>query len=338
MKEGQKFCAVLKANAYGFGAKEVCKTLDAVADYFAVSSAEEFFEIEKITNKPIIILDPVYNTSSLKKLIKHGAELSVPNLESLEKILAVCENLKDNAKIHIALNTGMNRFGFKDKKEILKAINLIKKSQKISLLGVFSHYYQANNQKFANLQKIKFEEFLKLIKENFSHKPLLHLCNSDGVLSANCFDMARVGMALYSDNVNQTVTLWSRIVDIQNLEVGEVAGYNAVFKAKRKTKLATVQIGYGDGLFRNIARKGYVLVNGSLAKIVAVCMDSILIDVTDISVKIQDKVVLIGKSGDKQIFICDVARWCDTIDYEIIIGLAKRVKRKYISKEKLCKL
>ena len=151
------------------------------------------------------------------------------------------------------------------------------------------------------------------------------------MLYKNGFDMVRVGMSLYTDKIYQTVSLYSKIVDIQNLEPGEVAGYDAVFKANKRTKLAVVQIGYGDGIFRNIVGRGYVLINGNYAKIVAVCMDSILIDVTGLQVKIQDKVVLIGRSGNKHIFICDVASWCDTIDYEIIIGLAKRVERRYIS-------
>ena len=101
-------------------------------------------------------------------------------------------------------------------------------------------------------------------------------------------------------------------------------------EATQKTKLAAVQIGYADGLFRNIYKNGYVLINDCYAKIVAVCMDSMMVDVTGIKCKIGDQAVLIGKSKTKQIFICDVAGWCDTIGYEIIAKLSSRIKRKYL--------
>ena len=115
------------------------------------------------------------------------------------------------------------------------------------------------------------------------------------------------------------------------LKKGEISGYSACFVAKNdNTKIAVVGIGYGDGIFRNIQNKGYVLINNSFAKIVAVCMDCLIVDVTNISAKVGDTVTLIGRNGDKQIFVCDVASWCDTISYEIMVRLSGRIKRKYI--------
>ena len=137
-------------------------------------------------------------------------------------------------------------------------------------------------------------------------------------------------MILYTDKNYQTISLKSRVLDIQILNQNETAGYGAIFVAKQKTKLAIVGIGYGDGIFRNIAKNGYVLINNKFAKIVAVCMDTIIADVTNIDVRIYDEVIIIGKSRDKQIFICDVAKWCDTIDYEIMVRLSERVERRYI--------
>ncbi len=165
---------------------------------------------------------------------------------------------------------------------------------------------------------------------NFNLNVIYHLASSDGVLFKNGFDMVRAGMMLYTDKNFETISLKSRVLDIQNLNAFESAGYSAIFRAEKKTKIAVVGIGYGDGVFRNITSKGYVLINGNFAKIVAVCMDSILVDVTNLDVQIYDEVVLIGKSKDKQIFICDMASWCDTIDYEIIVRLSQRVERKYI--------
>ena len=328
LKYNQKLCVVAKANCYGLGAKTVCANLNEFADYFAVSSASEFFEIKKVVTKQIVILDPVFN--DLKKLVKEDAELTISNYESLDKIIETAKESNKKIRVHIAVNTGMNRFGFKTKKEILDVIEKIKKSQNIIISGVFSHYFDAKSQEIASFQFKRFLKIKDFCLSNFNLNAIYHLASSDGILFKNGFDMVRAGMMLYTDKNFQTITLKSRILDIQYLNPHESAGYLAIFRAKEKTKIAVVGIGYGDGIFRNIVNKGYVLINNKYAKIVAVCMDTMLVDVTNISAKIYDEVVLIGKSGDKQIFICDMASWCDTIDYEIIVRLADRIERRYI--------
>lgn len=328
LKYNQKLCVVAKANCYGLGARRICEMLNDYADYFAVSSAKEFFEIRMFVTKPIVILDPVYK--DIKRLVKAGAELAISNKLSLEKILEEVSKVNEKAKVHIAVNTGMNRFGFKTKQEIADVVNMIKKSQNIIISGVFSHYFDAKSQEFANFQFKKFLEFKQFCLAEFNLNAIYHLASSDGIVYKNGFDMVRAGMMLYSDKSYQTITLKSRILDIQKLRPNETAGYGAIFKAKNHSRLAIVGIGYGDGLFRNIVKNGYVLINNRYAKIVAVCMDTILVDVTDINAKIYDEVVLIGKQKDKQIFICDMAKWCDTIDYEIIVRLSDRIFRRYI--------
>ena len=117
---------------------------------------------------------------------------------------------------------------------------------------------------------------------------------------------------------------------MQNLKPNQTAGYGLGFVAKSQTKIAVVSIGYADGIFRSISGKGYVLVNGEFAKILSVCMDSIIIDVTGMDVKLCDTVTIFGTNGTNQIFVCDIASWCDTIEYEIIARLSKRIKRVYI--------
>ena len=328
LKYNQKLCVVAKANCYGLGAKFICKNLNNYADYFAVSSPAEFYEIKRVVNKPIVILDPVFN--GLKKLIKSGAELTISNTDSLHILIKTIEDLKLTAKVHIAINTGMNRFGFKSIYELFKILTIIKKSQKIAINGVFSHYFDANNKNYANIQFNKFLKVKNFCIEKFDLNCIYHLANSDGIIYKNGFDMVRAGMILYSDKSYQTITLKTKILDIQKLSKNETAGYSAVFVAKQLKTIAIVGIGYGDGIMRNIVKKGYVLINNSYAKIVAICMDTMLVDITGIDAKIYDEVVLIGRSKNKQIFICDMASWCDTIDYEIIVRLSSRIERKYI--------
>lgn len=328
LKYNQKLCIVAKANCYGLGAKVICKSVNKFADYFAVSSAREFYEIRRVVTKPIVILDPVFY--GIKRLARCGAEMVVSNNESLEKIIKISNELNYKIKVHIAINTGMNRFGFKTKNEIYAAIEKLKKSQNIIILGVFSHYFAANNENFAEIQFKRFIKIKEFCLKNFNLTVIYHLASSDGILAKNGFDMVRAGMLLYTDKCYQTITLKSRILDIQNLDKNETAGYAAIFVAEKKTTIAIIGIGYGDGIIRNIVKNGYVLINNKFAKIVAICMDTMLVDITGILAKIGDDVVIIGKSKDKQIFICDVARWCDTIEYEIIVRLSSRITRKYI--------
>lgn len=330
LNNNQKLCFVAKANCYGLGSKMICKFMNQYVDMFAVSSGYEFFKIKKVTSKPILILDPIYE--NITKLARCDAVFTVCNFESLNMILKDAnKNLNIEFKIHLAYNTGMNRFGFSTISEVIKVFRICKKVQNISILGVFSHFYHVNNKIFANNQIDKLIELKNiLMQKQLCYGVDFHIANSGAVATKNDFDIARVGIAMYSDAMFQTICLKSKILDFKVLNLGDTAGYDAVFVAKLKTKIAIVGIGYADGLFRNIVGKGYVLINGNRAKIVAICMDSILVDVTNLNAKINDDVVLIGRSENEQIFICDVARWCDTIDYEIISKISSRVKRKYV--------
>lgn len=329
LKNNQKVCFVAKANCYGLGAKIVCPYVEPFVDYFAVSSTYEFFKIQMLVSKPILILDPIYE--NITKLASLGAVFSVCNKQSFEVILKEAKNNpKLIFKVHLKVNTGMNRFGFCEIKDIANIFEIVKKVQNIVVCGVFSHYFDVFDKKFAKLQHERFLKIKQFCENNFDIKNILfHISNSDGIALGDDFDMARAGMICYSDKVHSTVKLTSKILDFQILKTNESAGYKRVFVAKQKTKLAIVGIGYADGVPRNIAGKGFCLVDGNYAKIVAVCMDSILIDVTKIKCKICDEVVLFGKSKNKQIFVCDVASWCDTIDYEIISRISSRVKRVY---------
>ena len=142
--------------------------------------------------------------------------------------------------------------------------------------------------------------------------------------------MVRIGIGMFLKYNKNTIELKSKIIEIQNLKQGETTGYSLGFISENNIKVAVVSIGYADGVLRRIAGRGFVLINEKFCKILAVCMDSIIVDVTNVSVKLCDDVTLIGKSEDKQIFICDIANWCDTIEYEILTRISKRVKRVFV--------
>ena len=328
---------VVKADAYGLGAKKICKTLSSVADYFAVSSVSEFFDIKWLTNKPILLLDPIYE--NITKIVRFGCEICVSNLDQFEIIKKEARrNKKLVYKIHVKINSGMNRFGFKNIDDIIKVFEAVSKTQNIFIVGVFSHYFDAKSPEFAEKQlafmnKIKEE----LVKRFHLKRTIFHISNSDGLDGFCAYDMARVGMKIYDESVYETIKLKSKVIEIQTLECGETAGYSRGFVARHQTKIAVVAIGYADGIMRRIAGRGYVLINDNFCKILAVCMDSIIVNITGQNVKLYDDVVLIGRDKENQIFICDIASWCDTIGYEVITRISSRVKRKYKTGE-ICKL
>lgn len=329
---GQKICFVAKANCYGFGSK-LCKYFDESVDYFAVSSAYEFFDLKRYVTKPILILDPIYEEKTLKKLIENDAEITVSNTEQIEKLINLANSLNKKISIHIAINTGMNRFGIKDINEFCKLINVLKKTQNLIVKGIFSHYFLAKNKKIDIFQQNRLKFFINIYMQNFESLPLIHLCASEGTMLSKFGDMFRIGYGLYSDENFNTLTLKSKILEIQTLKKNESAGYGGVYVSKNVSRLAVVGIGYGDGIFRNIVKYGYVLVNDRLAKIVAICMDCMMVDITKIDCKINDDVIIIGKSKKNKISICDIATWCDTIGYEIIVRLSQRIERKYIGEK-----
>jgi len=337
LESNQKLCVVLKANAYGLGAKKICKTLSSVADYFAVSSVAEFFEIRWLTNKPILLLDPIYE--NITKIASFGCEFCVSNLTQFELVKKEAKRHKNIVyKIHIKLNTGMNRFGFKNLDDVLKVVEDSLKTQNIFISGVFSHYFDAKSTKFAKKQLLLMENIKEELAGRFGLKrTIFHISNSDGLEKFCRFDMARVGMKVYDDSKFETIKWHSKVIEIQEIKSGETAGYSSAFVAKKDTKIAVVQVGYADGIMRRIAGRGFVLIRDKFCKILAVCMDSILVDVTNRKVELYDDVILIGKDQENQIFICDVASWCDTIGYEVITNISSRVKRKYKSGE-ICKL
>ncbi len=330
MREGQSFCAVVKANAYGLGAKKICGEINDLVDYFAVSSEDEFFDINDVSKKPILLLDPIYK--NITKLARFNCEFCISNKTQLELFLKEADENKDVAyKLHVAFNSGMNRFGFNTEEEVWECIDLIKKTQNISIIGVFSHFYAGNNRDFAKTQLDKLSKLKTfLVKKTDNYHLMFHISNTAGFANERGFDMCRIGLGMFLNDNNSVFSLESKIIEIQHLKPGETVGYGGGFFVTKKTDVAVVAIGYADGVFRKIVGKGFVIVNGCLCQILAVCMDSIIIDITSVKAKLQDTVTLIGKNGGREIFVCDFANWCDTIEYEIMTRFSKRVKRVYI--------
>ena len=321
-----KICAVVKANAYGLGVQNVVPKIESLVDCFAVANFQEAAEVEKLTNKKIIILNFVP-----KDLIGACAEksfqISVSNFAQLLWLRKCLKNQKID--VHLAVDTGMHRIGFDNTFEFEKSLKYIKKHKNISIVGIFSHIFNAKCQKDTQKQNAVFQKYLEVLSKHFDTKSITkHLLASEGAVRYPelRYDMVRLGILLYANfdgkNFCDAVELKTKIIAIKNLEKGDSVGYCKKFVAKKKTKIGVVPIGYADGVLRCTMKKGYVLYNGKFCKIVGnVCMDMFAVDLTDTNAKVGDNITLIGKSKSEQIFLSDVARWQNTICYEILTNI-----------------
>jgi len=326
LDKNTKICAIVKANAYGFGASKICVLIKNCVDYYAVARLSEFLKFKEYEiDKPCLILTPLYK-KELVVAIKNDAEITISVNSDIDFINDIAKNWNKTVKVHLKIDTGMSRYGFKDFCEIEKALNKIKTSENIKLVGCYSHFLNSANNVVTIRQRELFEK-VKVLIEKFWGNCLFHLSNSNGIKDKkNIFNMVRLGFDLYNSNEHKFIT---NITEIKNLQKGDTVSYNGLFKAKKQTKVAVCGVGYADGLSR-LHAKGYVLINGKKAKILgSICMDAIIVDITGIDALVGDEVVIFGKSKESMISVCDLAKECGTIPYEIYTSISSRVKRVY---------
>lgn len=344
-----KVCAVVKANGYGLGAQNVVKQVDNNIDFYAVACMREAIELRKHTQKPVLILNFV-PIKSFENCIKLNISISVCGLDEVKLLCKYINNHKkdfyntDKAfkkiNIHLAINTGMNRVGFKNVNDFFGAIKQLKKYQRfINIEGIFTHFHNSANDEKTNNQFCIFMQFVKILSLYFDiDKIIKHVANSYSAVKNKKYglDMVRVGILLYGSledkkylnklKLKQTLQIKTKIINITHIKKGEFVGYGKNFVAKKDMIIGTIPLGYADGIFRSYAKKGFVLCGGKRCKIVGnICMDMFMIDVSNIKAKIFDEVVVIGvdKFGN-EITIDEVAKNCDTISYEILTNIKKQ--------------
>lgn len=306
---GKKFCAVVKCNAYGHGIKKVCPAICDIVDYYAVANAREAEAVASLNLKrPILILSPVCQASENRII-----EYTVCSVEDMKRL----ENRKGKVAIHIKLNTGMNRLGA-NAKELKRMLNYIDKNSTFVLKGVFSHFYMAGQKEDCNLQKLRYNRFLKLI----GNKTVIgHISSSEATLKWPTHDMVRCGIAMYgygSKKLKPALKISAPIVQINNVKAGEFIGYSCAFKADKPTKTATIAIGYGDGYQRDFGNKAVVEINGKKCRVVGnICMDLTMVDVSGVNVNVGDRAYVLTSSYNAE----TLAKISNTIPYEILCVL-----------------
>lgn len=351
LKPGVKTMAIVKANAYGHGAVRVAKTLENLADYFAVADIQEALELrDNGIKNPILILSYT-STYHYEELIGNEIIPTVYSLEDAIKLSQTAVEMSRKAVIHIAVDTGMNRIGFKDCDDSADTVKKISTLPNIEIEGVFTHFACADceDKSFVNVQKQRFDKFVSSLEDRGLDIPIKHCCNSAATIDCDShYDMVRMGIALYglypSDEVmKEKVTLKpamevvSRIIHIKDVEPGEGIGYGHAYVTPEKKKIATVCIGYADGYNRAFSNNGCVLVNGKRAKVVGrVCMDQIMIDITGIDgANVGDQVIIMGEQKGSVITAEELGEMCGSFNYEMICTFMPRVNKIYYENGKM---
>ena len=359
--KGVKMLCVLKADAYGHGASFLVREYEKMgADWYGVSNIDEALQLRKAgAIKPILIFG--YTPEECAEILhKNNISQAVFSLEYAKKLHEVCKAKGIKVKAHIKIDTGMSRIGFfsQTKESQEKSVNEIIEISKMSgieIEGIFTHFSVAddvtNNKEYTLMQFSNFKAVINALEENGVKISLKHCCNSGGILNFPDMqmNMVRAGVILYglypSDEVRNKIDL-KPVMQLKTVvsQVKEVpsnigVSYGRTFVTSKKIKIASVPIGYADGYSLKFSNNSFMLIHGKKAKLIGrVCMDQAMLDVTDLeNVKEGDEVTVFGKDGDNFLTVDELAKKTDTINYEIVCLIGKRVPRVYFEGSKIIK-
>lgn len=347
LPEGVKLLGVVKANAYGHGAVPVASYLENQVDYFATATIEEAVEIrENGISAPILILGYV-SPSQYGDLVEYDITQTIDSYAQALALEKEAARQNRKAKAHLAVDTGMTRIGFQvtehDADEAAKIADL----PHIELEGMFTHFSCADQEDktYCSMQMEKYDKMTALLAERGVTIPLRHICNSAGIMEFDDhrFEMVRSGIITYgiypSEEVKKerldlipALSWKSHVIHVKEVGPGIGVSYGATYVTEKPmTRIATVSAGYADGYPRALSNQGCVLIHGKKAPIIGrICMDQMMVDVTDIpDVQVEDVVTLVGTDGDETITIEEIANPAARFDYEMLCDISSRVTRVY---------
>lgn len=347
IKSDTKIMAIVKANAYGHGAVPVSKALISQVDAYGVAMIEEALELRDAGIDKMILILGYTGEEWYEELVKHCISQTIYTYDMAKKISDVAVSFGKQTPIHIKIDTGMGRIGFAPTEESLDIVEKISHLPGVFIEGIFTHFARADEKTIEAAKEpfARYMQFVQELEKKGIRIPIRHVSNSASIISfpeAN-LDMVRSGITSYglypSEDVPkeilklQPAMSWkSKISFVKPIEPGTSISYGGTFTAEKPMIVATVPLGYADGMKRDLSGKGRVLIHGQYAQILGrVCMDQFMIDVTDISnVKMGDTVTIFGKDGDKCIPVEEIAELSHSFNYEFVCGISNRVPRKYI--------
>lgn len=337
---------ILKANAYGHGLVAVAKKLErAAAPCLGVAYLEEGVRLREAgVRAPVFVLGGIVG-SQIPRFLEHDLTLTASSLDKLEAIEACAARAGKRARVHLKIDTGMERIGvhWYSAEPLLMAAA---RSRHVDVEGVFTHFAGADEPELsqARLQLERFLEVLRFYERHSLPMPLRHAANSGAILQLpeSHLDLVRPGVLLYgsSPSVELPLTLpvqqalrWStRVVYFKVIKPGSSVSYGATWTAEEMTRIVTLPVGYGDGYQRAMSGRAEVIIRGARRPVVGrVCMDQIMVDIGWSSAWNGDEVVLLGAAGDQRIRIEELARWAGTIPHEVLTSINTRVPRVHLN-------
>ena len=347
-----RLIAVVKADGYGHGAVPIAKMFEACSYVwgYAVACLEEATELrEHGIRKPILVLGCVF-PDQFEEMIRYDVRPAVYMESMAERISQEAVRQGKDAFIHIKIDTGMGRIGFPVTEESADAIERISRLPGIRIEGMFTHFAKADerDKTYTFLQHDRFMRMKEMIEKRQVPTRYFDCDNSAGIIDFPDMkhDLARAGIAMYgmypSDEVDQkavdlrpALSLVSHVSFVKEVGAGTPISYGGTFVSDRPMRVATIPVGYGDGYPRSLSNKGYVLIHGKRARILGrVCMDQFMADVTDIpETAFMDRVVLVGRDGDEEITVDELADLSGRFNYEFVCCLGKRIPRIYKKSE-----
>ncbi len=343
-----KVMIIVKANAYGHGLTDVVKHLSPYADYIGVAVLEEGIYLRELgITAPILVLGGIWG-DQVPKYLQFGLTLTASSVERLVQIDAAAGKLGVKAKVHLKIDTGMERIGvhYYNARTLQEAALRCKH---VEVEGIFSHFANADalDLSHARLQLERFNEVLRFYDKNSLPMPIRHIANSAAILQMpdSYLDMVRPGLMLYgvypaagidhSVEVQPALSWKSRVVYFKVVKPGHPVSYGSMWESTHPVRMVTIPVGYGDGYFRNLSNHARVIIRGKkYPQVGRICMDQMMVNIESDSAFNGDEVILVGETGDEAITVQDLADWAETIPYEILTNINTRVPRVYITEIK----
>ncbi len=339
-----KVMTVLKANAYGHGLVRTARFYEELgADYLGVAVVEEGILLRKQGIKtPILVLDGVWG-NQVPLFLKYDLSITASSIEKLKQIDDIAGQMKLKAKVHLKIDTGLERIGV-HYYNAEKFLETTLKCSNIIFEGIYTHFANADKEElsYSKLQIERFEETLQFYTTRSLPVPMKHVSNSAAILQMPefNFDMIRPGILLFgvypSLNIKKTIEVepaltWkSLVVYFKVIKAGNPVGYGSTWKPDHNIRAVTVPVGYGDGYFRSMSHKAQVIIRGNRYPVIGtISMDQIVVNIENDSAYNGDEVILLGSDSVNSITCEDLASWANTIPYEILTNINTRVPRIY---------
>ena len=350
LSPGVQMMATVKADGYGHGAVEVSKAvLSAGANQLGVATVEEAVVLRQSGIEAPILVYGALPEQAANAVVDYDIMVTVAGAKDIQILADAANSHHRPVRVHLKLDTGMGRLGVRSIEEMLIVLSHISDASSIELEGMFTHLSSADQMHLADgrvyteMQRRRFIEWLDAAKQAGYHVPIAHMANSAAILwgSEYHFDMVRPGIAMYGYHpalaweqgihLQPVLELRSTITRIARMQAGEAVSYGRTYVTDHEEWIATVAVGYADGIPRALANRAYVEVSGAVVPMVGtVCMDQLMINVTGIDAKVGDPVTIYSKRIESKASIQRHADLLDTIPYELLCRISSRVPRHYI--------